>query len=144
MCRDGLLPLPHRQTLWRLFFVSPFTPKHKVYRTPLAYQLSMQNQHIPPSPSGGSPLQPGCLDRCVNTVDLRLFRISWSRVWRERWFLHHHSADYGYIVCVYNNTHTRAHTHCHAKTHVLTFSLLLTMEGGRERERELQMKEVSG
>ena len=26
----------------------------------------------PPSPSGGSPLQPGCLKRCVNTEDLRL------------------------------------------------------------------------
>ena len=26
----------------------------------------------PPSPSGGSPLQPGCLERCVNTEDLRL------------------------------------------------------------------------
>ena len=30
-------------------------------------------QHIrPPSPSGGSPLQPGCFERCVNTEDLRL------------------------------------------------------------------------
>ena len=33
---------------------------------------ALRQHRRPPSPSGGSPLQPGCLERCVNTLDLRL------------------------------------------------------------------------